>query len=173
AAHGHAETPLLLVDGHNLLWGATFGFPAEIRSRDKTRLLPGVFAFFALLRVAIREDMPAPPEVIVVFDGQYGASGRQQADPAYKAQRPAGDAALAPIGFLPDVKRGLDACAVTWVEIENAGADDLIAAIVRRSGARRIAIMSRDKDFYQLITGNVTVLNTKMRSGHRHIDPAA
>ena len=31
--------PLLLVDGHNLLWGATFGFPAEVRSRDKTRLL--------------------------------------------------------------------------------------------------------------------------------------
>jgi DNA polymerase-1 len=174
AAHGHAEPPLLLVDGHNLLWGATFGFPAEIRSRDKTRLLTGLFGFFALLRVAIREDLPAPPEVIVVFDGQYGASSRQQADPSYKAQRPAGDAALAPIGFLPDVKRGLDACAVTWIEIGHAEADDLIAALVRASGGtRRIAIMSRDKDFYQLITSNVTVLNTKMRPGHRHIGPAA
>jgi hypothetical protein len=42
-----------------------------------------------------------PPEVIVVFDGQYGASGPQQTDPSYKAQRPADDAALAPIRFLP------------------------------------------------------------------------
>ena len=66
--------PLLLVDGHNLLWGATFGFPAEIRSRDKTRLLTGLFAFFALLRVAIREDLTDAPEVIVVCDGQYGGS---------------------------------------------------------------------------------------------------
>jgi len=173
AAPGQAQPPLLLVDGHNLLWGATFGFPAEIRSRDKTRLLTGLFGFFALLRVAIREDLPAPPEVIVVFDGQYGATGRQQADPSYKAQRPAGDAALAPILFLPDVKRGLDACAITWTEISHAEADDLIAALVATSGRRRILIMSRDKDFYQLITGSVTVLNTKMRSGHRHIDPAA
>ncbi len=50
--------PLLLVDGHNLLWGATFGFPAPIYSRDKSRLLTGLFAFVALLRVAIRDDVP-------------------------------------------------------------------------------------------------------------------
>ncbi|GAA4729854.1 hypothetical protein [Phytohabitans rumicis] len=77
--------PLLLVDGHNLLWGATFGFPAEIRSRDRTRLLTGLFGFFALLRVAIREDLSEPSEVIVVFDGQYGGSDRQEIDPSYKA----------------------------------------------------------------------------------------
>ncbi|MGH3886283.1 MAG: hypothetical protein ACRDSZ_06900 [Pseudonocardiaceae bacterium] len=61
------QAPLLLVDGHNLLWGATFGFPAPIYSRDKSRLLTGLFAFFALLRVAIRDDVPgAAPEVIPV-----------------------------------------------------------------------------------------------------------
>jgi len=52
------QVPLLLVDGHNLLWGATFGFPAPIYSRNNTRLLTGLFAFFALLRVAIRDDVP-------------------------------------------------------------------------------------------------------------------
>jgi DNA polymerase-1 len=52
-AGGNGTTaPLLLVDGHNLLWAATFGFPAPIHSRDKTRLLTGLFAFFALLRAA-------------------------------------------------------------------------------------------------------------------------
>src|SRR5215475_4431427 len=87
-----SPTPLLLVDGHNLLWGATFGFPAPIYSRDKTRLLTGLFAFFALLRVAIRDDVPgATPEAIVVFDGEYGAVGRQQAHDGYKASRPTDD----------------------------------------------------------------------------------
>ncbi|MGH3884999.1 MAG: hypothetical protein ACRDSZ_00245 [Pseudonocardiaceae bacterium] len=57
------RAPLLLVDGHNLLWSASFGFPAPIYSRDKTRLLTGLFAFFALLRVAIRDNVPdAAPE---------------------------------------------------------------------------------------------------------------
>ena len=165
--------PLLLVDGHNLLWGATFGFPAEIRSRDKTRLLTGLFAFFALLRVAIREDLTEAPEVIVVFDGQYGGSDRKEIDPSYKAQRPTDAAALAPIQFLPDVKRGLTQCGIAWAEIDHAEADDLIAALVHTTPApRRILLMSRDRDYYQLITERVTVLNTKMHPGKRHIGPA-
>jgi DNA polymerase-1 len=165
--------PLLLVDGHNLLWGATFGFPAEIRSRDKTRLLTGLFGFFALLRVAIREDVSEPPEVIVVFDGQYGASDRQLLDPTYKAQRPTDEAALAPIQFLPDVKRGLDQCAIAWTELEHAEADDVIATLVRTTPSPRpILLMSRDRDYYQLVTDRVSVLNTKMRAGQRHIGPA-
>ncbi|MDQ3762183.1 MAG: flap endonuclease [Actinomycetota bacterium] len=106
-----SQVPLLLVDGHNLLWGATFGFPAPIYSRDKTRLFTGLFAFFALLRVAIRDDVPgAAAEVIVIFDGEHGAASRQQAHEDYKASRPADDQALAPLHFLPDVKRGLDHC---------------------------------------------------------------
>jgi len=164
--------PLLLVDGHNLLWGATFGFPAEIRSRDKTRLLTGVFAFFALLRVAIREDITEAPEVIVVFDGQYGGSDRKEIDPSYKAQRPTDPAALAPIQFLSDVKRGLTHCGITWTEIDHAEADDVIATLVRLTPEPRpILLMSRDRDYYQLVTDRVSVLNTKMRSGHRHIGP--
>lgn len=95
------QAPLLLVDGHNLLWGATFGFPAPIYSRDKTRLLTGLFAFFALLRVGIRDDVPgAAPEIVVVFDGEHGAAGRQQAHDGYKASRPTDDQALLPLKFL-------------------------------------------------------------------------
>lgn len=164
--------PLLLVDGHNLLWGATFGFPAEIRSRDKTRLLTDLFGFFALLRVAIRDDVTEPPEVIVVFDGQYGSNDRKQIDPTYKAQRPIDEAALAPIRFLPDVKRGLTDRGIAWIEIDHAEADDVIATLVHTTpDPRRILLMLRDRDYYQLVTDRVHVLNTKMRSGHRHITP--
>lgn len=115
------DPPLLLVDGHNLLWGATFGFPAPIYSRDKTRLLTGLFAFFALLRAAIRDDVPgAGPEVIVVFDGEHGTTARKQAHDGYKASRPIDEQALAPLLFLPDVKRGLDHCGIAWIELEYA-----------------------------------------------------
>lgn len=71
--------PLLLVDGFNVLWAGTFGFPAEIRSRDKTRELTGLFAFFALLRATIRDDLDVnPPEVVVVFDGEHGSAARRR-----------------------------------------------------------------------------------------------
>jgi len=175
APYASTPAPLLLVDGHNLLWGATFGFPAEVRSRDKTRLLTGLFGFFALLRVAVRDEVPDPPEIIVVFDGQYGAADRQQVDSGYKAQRPTDEAALTPIQYLPDVKRGLDHCQIPWVELDHAEADDVIASLVAATPPPRpILVMSRDRDFYQLIDGTrVRVLNTRVRAGSRLRDATA
>lgn len=79
-----SDTPLFLVDGHNLLWIATMGSPANITSRDRTRTLTGVFMFFAVLRKAIRENLPIAPEVLVVFDGEHGSAERKQADAGYK-----------------------------------------------------------------------------------------
>ena len=58
-------TPLVIVDGHNLLWRAAFGFPGRIKTQtciDRT----GVFGFFALLRAALREVRP-PPRVHRLF----------------------------------------------------------------------------------------------------------
>lgn len=165
--------PLLLVDGHNLLWGATFGFPAPIYSRDKTRVLTGLFAFFALLRVAVRDEVPGgAAEVIAVFDGEHGAAARKQAHDGYKASRPTDDAALAPLRHLPDVKRGLDACGIAWVELDHSEADDVIASLTHTTPAPRgVIVMSRDRDYYQLIDSRVTVLNTKFRPGRRLVTP--
>jgi DNA polymerase-1 len=170
--HRPDPPPLLLVDGHNLLWAATFGFPATVRSRDKTRDLTGLFAFFALLRVAVRDEVPdGPPEVIVVFDGQYGGAARQAIDAGYKAQRATDDAALAPIRFLPDVKQGLKVCGIGWIELDHAEADDVIATLVAATPPPRpVLVMSRDRDYYQLLNDRVQVLNTKMRAGNRLID---
>lgn len=166
------EVPLLLVDGHNLVFRAAFGFPAPIHSRDKTRDLTGVFGFFALLRVAIRDELPEPPEVLVVFDGQDGSAARKEADGEYKANRPTGDDALKPILALPDVKRGLDAYGIRWTEIDDAEADDVIATLVHVTPTRERLIMSMDKDFYQLLDiPGVRILNTAMRPGRRLIGP--
>jgi DNA polymerase-1 len=165
-----SATPLLLVDGSNLLFRSWFGFPARIKSRDKARDLTGVFGFFALLRVAVRKETAAEPEIMVVFDGELGSAERREADPAYKAHRPADEAALAPIKALSDVKRGLGALGISWTEVEDAEADDVIATLVHGTPASRsVLIMSGDKDMYQLVTDRVLVLNTAMRPGQRLI----
>jgi DNA polymerase-1 len=134
----------LLVDGSNLLFRSWFGFPARIKSRDKARDLTGVFGFFALLRVAVRKETAADPEIMVVFDGELGSAERREADPAYKAHRPADEAALAPIKALPDVKRGLGALGISWTEVEDAEADDVIATLLHGTPAGRSVLIMLD-----------------------------
>ncbi len=171
--------PLLLVDGHNLLFRACFGTPAQILSRDERdrRDLTTQFMFFALLRKGINDELGDWPEVIVVFDGQDGAAQRKETDPGYKATRPDTPQALRPILALPDVKTGLDMYGITWIEIDDAEADDVIATLTAADPARDILIASMDQDFYQLLRdpgpgcGPVRVLNTAMRPGNRLVGP--
>ena len=172
--------PLLLVDGHNLLWRACFGTPAQIWSRDQhdKRELTTEFMFFALLRKGINEELPGWPEVVVVFDGQDGSAQRKEADSGYKANRPADGEALKPIRALPAVKAGLDLFAITWVEISDAEADDVIATLAASCPERDVLIASVDQDYYQLLRdagpgrGAVRVLNTARRAGSRLTGPA-
>ncbi|CAM5275456.1 hypothetical protein BOQ63_000820 (plasmid) [Streptomyces viridifaciens] len=161
--------PLLLVDGHNLLWTAAMGSPASISSRDGERDLTGVFMFLALLRKAVRENVPQVPEVLVVFDGEAGSAGRKALDPGYKANR--SEQTPLPIKSLPDVKRGLDVISVPWIEIDEHEADDVIASATRCAEARHCVILSRDRDYYQLLDERVHVLNTSRAAGQRIISP--
>jgi DNA polymerase-1 len=163
---------LLLVDAHQLAFRTHFGFPARVRSRDKTRDLTAVFGFFALLRVAVRDELVDFPEILAVFDGEHGVARRRETDPSYKAHRPTDEAALAPIRSLPDIKDGLDAVGIRWIEVDDAEADDAIASLVHATPTdRQIVIMSGDRDFYQLVDDRVSVLNTAKRPGQRLIGP--
>ena len=175
-----SAVPLLLIDGHNLLFRACFGTPAQIWSRDPRdkRELTTEFMFFALLRKGINEELPGWPEVVVVFDGQDGSAQRKEADAGYKANRPADDNALKPIRALPSIKAGLDLFATTWVEIDDAEADDVIATLAASCPQRDVLIASVDQDYYQLLRdagpghGSVQVLNTARRAGSRLAGPA-
>lgn len=164
-----ANVPLLLVDGHNLLWRAWYGFPARIRSRDKARDLTGVFGFFALLRVATR-DLPSQPEIVVAFDGENAWHERQRILPQYKAHRPTDEAAMAPIKQLANVVQGLDATGITHISEDTEEADDVIASIATQAQGRDTWIMSCDRDFYQLANAHTRILNTTRRSDQRVTD---
>jgi len=161
------DTPLVIVDGHNLLWRASYGFPARIKTRsgvDRT----GVFGFFALLRAGLRGVGPAP-ECIVCFDGEFGAGDRQAVDPTYKENRQSVD--MTPIESLPDVLAGLDLISVRWFYRDDLEADDVVATVVANEADRRTFIMSTDRDFYQLVGESVLILNTRLRSDRRIVGP--
>jgi DNA polymerase I len=108
-----------------------------------------------------------------VFDGQDGSAQRKEADAGCKANRPADDEALKPIRALPSVKAGLDLFPITWVEITNTEADDVIATLAASCPERDVLIASVDQDYYQLLRdagpghGSVQVLSTARRAGSR------
>ncbi|MER5642059.1 5'-3' exonuclease H3TH domain-containing protein [Kitasatospora sp. NPDC002227] len=164
---------MLLVDAFNVLWAGTFGFPAAIFSRDKTRELTGLFAFFALLGATLRDDVDVPaPEVIAVFDGQQGIAERSTEDASYKANRESTPEALKPLQFLQPVKDGLDLIGIRWVEIDDAEADDVIGTLATQAATTRpVRIMSRDADYYQLLSESIHIINRSRKATHRLITP--
>jgi DNA polymerase-1 len=161
--------PVLLVDGHNLLYRAWFGFPARIVNRRSGADLTGAFGFAALLRKAHREHA-GDHEIIVVFDSERSADDRQQLDRGYKSTRRESD--HSPITSYADVRRLLTAAGIRWLECASAEADDVIASLtlIATRRHRLVSILSTDKDFFQLLDHpGVRVLNTQFRHDRRVI----
>lgn len=159
--------PRLYVDGHNLLHRAAFGFPARITSRSG-RDITLVFGFFALIRAGAR-SLDTPPEIVVVFDGHDGAAGRRALLPQYKPPVTGDDEVFAD---LPRIHDGLNLLGIHWIENNQCEADDVIASLIVAYPAREHLIMSTDKDFYQLLSDRVSVLNTQRRADRRRVHPA-
>jgi 5'-3' exonuclease len=152
-------TPLLLVDGHHLLYRSWWGFSdRRILSRDKKRDLTGVFGFLAILRKTHLEELP-DHEIIVVFDGENAITTRQPQDANYKANRAAAD--HTPIKSLQPIKDALTHLGVVWLELDDHEADDVIATLTSTaiSDDRKVTCYSGDRDLFQLLDHpSVTVL---------------
>jgi DNA polymerase-1 len=104
---------------------------------------------------------------------EQSAEANRELLPAYKANRVRDEAALKPLRAIPHVQQGLTTYDIAWIEIDTAEADDVIATLVTNTEPdRAVWIMSGDRDFYQLLTDRVRVLNTVLHRGRRHIGPA-
>ncbi|MCL2487276.1 MAG: flap endonuclease [Oscillospiraceae bacterium] len=149
---------LLLIDGSNLLCQMFFGMPARITG-SHGRAIHGTLGFVGTLIRMIR--MTAPTHIAVLFDGEHD-NPRSALSAEYKANR-TGYAdtpdAENPFTQLPDIYAALDFMDIPHTEIDVVEGDDVIAAYaLTYGGGIEIVIASLDSDFFQLITGNVTVL---------------
>lgn len=162
------KAALVLVDGHNLMHRAWFGFPSRIMSRSGTdRTL--TFGFIALLRSAVR-SLGRPCETVVVFDGVDGPRARRRLIPGYKPYLSDDDEDHWQNNGFVDLLHALDMTGIQWMRKADSEADDLIAAIVTAEDPdRECFIMSTDKDFYQLLRGNITLLNTAKAASRRMV----
>jgi DNA polymerase-1 len=146
---------LILVDGSSYLYRAFHALPDLRTARgEPTGAIRGVIA---MLRKIIADYKP--DYFAVVFDAP-GRTFREDWYPEYKATRSAmPDDLRAQVESIHELVR-----ANGWPLIVEKGveADDVIATLVRQAEARdiRSIVSTGDKDLAQLVTPNVTLINT-------------
>lgn len=147
-----------MIDGSNLLFQMFFGMPARIFNRNG-KAVHGTVGFVGALFKIIR--IVDPTHIAVLFDGEH-ENGRTAIDSAYKANRP--DFSCVPesenpFSQLNDIYNALDYAGLKHAETRDCEVDDWIAGYALRYGqTARIVISSFDSDYFQLLSGNVSVL---------------
>jgi DNA polymerase-1 len=151
---------LLIVDGHAYAYRA-FHAISDLRSPagQPTNAIYGFVKMLGKMRVAID-----PTHLIVVWDGGLSAE-RTGVLPEYKAQRPPMPDDLRP--QLDEMAGYLKAAGVASFCRAGVEADDYIACLARHASGAGMAVViaSSDKDFMQLVSARVGLLNPGDKSG--------
>jgi len=150
---------LLIVDGHATAYRAFYAI-RNLRSSDgrPTNAIYGFVKMLAKMRAVVEAT-----HLIVVWDGGLSAE-RLAALPEYKAQRPEMPEDLKT--QLDEIVQYLTAAGVVSFRREGVEADDYIACLARRAAdmGMNVVIASSDKDFMQLVSERVGLLNPNGKS---------
>lgn len=146
---------LLVVDGHSLAFRAFFALPVDNFSTSGGQATNAVWGFATMLAQVI--DAEKPDHLGVAFDVK-GGTFRNEMLPQYKGTREAAPEEL--LTQLPLIQRMLTALGVTYIEKPGFEGDDVIATLATmgdKAGYHTL-VLSGDRDAFQLVDDNVTVL---------------
>ncbi len=150
---------LLLIDGHNLLFRMFYGMPDNFYSPEGVKY-NALYGFVCAIDKVLR--MVQPTHVFVSFDSP-DCGDRRELDEAYKANRPDYSEMApeeCPFTQLPAIYAALTHMNVPFAEIHGCEADDVIASYAMQCAADYdIVIMSTDRDYWQLVSEQVSILN--------------
>ena len=153
------QTPrLLLLDGHSLAYRAFYALPVESFSTLTGQPTNAVYGFTSMLINALRDENPT--HVAVAFDLSRHTF-RTTEFPAYKANRTSSPVEFS--GQVALIRDVLAAMAVPALDAEGFEADDVIATLTTQASAQGfdVAIITGDRDAFQLVDDQVTVLYPK------------
>jgi DNA polymerase-1 len=143
-----ARPTLYLIDGSSQMYRAYHAFRGGGLSNHEGRTTHAVYVFVTMLRKLIKEHQP---EYIAASFDLAGPTFRDQLSADYKANR-----AAMPDDLAEQINLVHQACEALGVPIVTAPgyeADDVIGTIARRAteAGYDVAIVSIDKDFFQLV----------------------
>jgi DNA polymerase-1 len=152
---------IFLVDGSNHAFRVFFAMPRMTAGDLNTGALLG---FANMLRSFEREHMP--DHVVVVFD--KGPSFRVDLYPDYKGHRPEMPEELREQWTkFPEL---VEAWGYRCLDMEGFEADDIIGTLAKRwaSPDCHVWMITGDKDFYQLIDENISILDLMKKREIKH-----
>ncbi|MGQ0482521.1 MAG: DNA polymerase I [Pseudonocardia sp.] len=161
---------MLLLDGHSLAYRAFYALPAENFKTQTGQTTNAVYGFTSMLINLLRDEQPT--HLAVAFDVSR-RTFRSEAYAEYKANR-----TTTPDDFRGQVeliREVLTALCVPSIAVDNYEADDVIATLATQAEAQgyQVAICTGDRDAFQLVGKQVTVLYPKRGvSDLARIDPA-
>ncbi|MGA8112732.1 MAG: 5'-3' exonuclease H3TH domain-containing protein, partial [Actinocatenispora sp.] len=149
---------MLLIDGHSVAYRAFFALPVENFSTSTGQPTNAVYGFTSMLINVLSDEQPS--HVAVAFDVSR-RSFRTEKYADYKAGRSETPADFQ--GQVSLIGEVLTALRITQVTKEGYEADDVIATLTRQSADAGfdVLICSGDRDAFQLINDQVTVLYPK------------
>jgi DNA polymerase-1 len=154
-----AASRLLIMDGHAYAYRAFFAIRSL--SSPTGQATNAIYGFIRMLTKA--RERVRPSHVIVIWDGGL-AEDRMTLHPEYKSNRPEMPADLS--AQLDEIVAYLRAANVHSLMKDGCEADDLIASIARTAtdAGLDVVIASSDKDFMQLISPKISMLNPNDKS---------
>ena len=149
------ESTLLLIDGHSLAFRAFYALSPESFQAPDGQHTNAVHGFISMLLNLLEKERPT--HLCVAFD-LSGPSFRSHEYPEYKATR-----SETPPEFLGQtelIQQALDAMHIRWVTKVGFEADDVLATLALQGGeaGMRVLVVSGDRDTFQLISEQTTVL---------------
>ena len=151
---------ICLVDGSTYIFRAYHALPPLTRKSDGFPV-GAISGFCNMLDKLVREEKEKKgiTHLVVVFDAS-GKTFRNEIYPEYKANRSEAPEDLIP--QFPVIRKATSAFSIPFVELLGYEADDLIASYAEEAKKHnmKVTIVSSDKDLMQLVSDNVSMLDT-------------
>ena len=151
-----AGPTLFLIDGSNQMYRAYHAIRGLTRSDGKST--NATYGFITMLRKLLADHQPQ--YILASFDLK-GPTFRSEVAADYKANRTPMPGDLAE--QVPWVHEACEAMGVPILTSEGFEADDVIGTLASKAGAHGLqaAIVTGDKDFFQLVGDNIRVYNPR------------
>lgn len=152
------KSTLLLLDGHSLAYRAFHALPVENFTTSSGQPTNALYGFTSMLLNLLRDLNPT--HIAVAFDVSR-KTFRTEKFPEYKATRSkTPDEFRSQMDLLHEI---IDALGITHIERAGYEADDVIATLAKQAVEQGfdVEICSGDRDSFQLVSPNITVLYPK------------
>ena len=146
---------VLIIDGHSMAFRAFYALPPDNFVTATGQHTNAVYGFVSMLTRLLETEQPT--HVAVAFDVSRH-SFRTEEYPEYKGTRDATPEEFK--GQVELIREVLDAMGIVSLAREGFEADDILATLAYRAGndGATVLVVSGDRDSFQTVTDNVTVL---------------